>query len=369
MRILVNTSNLKNGGGLQVADSFISLLHLYTEHHFYVVLSDALLYLEEKIKNVGNCTILRYELPQTTAGIVFGKNALLDSYVECYNIDVVFSVFGPTLWRPRVRHICGFARPQIIYPESPFFKEISLKQKLAYKIREKLKLYNFNKTSDELITENADVSERLSLMLPHKKIYTVTNYYNQVFDNKEEWIADIQLSPFDGITLLTVSVNYPHKNLGIIFKVIDYMEKNGSDLKVRFVLTLSEGQFPVAMRYRKYIILTGKLNIAQCPHLYEQADIMFLPTLLECFSASYVEAMRMNVPILTSNLPFARGLCGDAAEYFDPLSVKSIVDGIKKLHDKRRKEKLIEIGSRQLKKFDTSEDRANKYIKIIQNQI
>ena len=44
--ILVNTSNLKAGGGLQVADSFLSLLYLYTEHSFFVVLSEALFYLE-----------------------------------------------------------------------------------------------------------------------------------------------------------------------------------------------------------------------------------------------------------------------------------------------------------------------------------
>lgn len=67
-----------------------------------------------------------------------------------------------------------------------------------------------------LITENVDVSERLGSKLPHKKIYTVTNYYNQVFDNKEKWINDIQLPPFDGISLLTIAANYPHKNLDII---------------------------------------------------------------------------------------------------------------------------------------------------------
>lgn len=105
------------------------------------------------------------------------------------------------------------------------FQKISLKQKFAYKISEQFKLYNFDKTSDVLITENKDVSKRLSLKLPHKTVYTVTNYYNQIFDNKERWINDIQLPPFDGITLLTVSANYPHKNLDIIFKIIDFYKK------------------------------------------------------------------------------------------------------------------------------------------------
>jgi len=354
---------------LQVADSFISYLHLFAEHRFFVVLSDAMLYLEKKIREADNCTILRYELPQTARGILLGKNAYLDSLVERYQIDAVFSVFGPVLWRPKVRHVCGFARPQIVYTESPFFKKISLRQKWIYKIRERLKLYNFAKTSDILITENTDVSEILSLKLPHKKIYTVTNYYNQVFDNRQEWVDDIQLPPFDGLTLLTISANYPHKNLDIIFKVIDYIEKNKEDLRVRFVLTLSKEQFPVPEKYQQNIILTGNVNIAQCPHLYEQANIMFLPTLLECFSASYAEAMRMDVPILTSDLSFARGLCGDAAEYCDPLSAKSIVDNIIKMQDATLTDDLIAKGKEQLKKYDSTEERAKKYIQIIQHEI
>lgn len=369
MNILVNTSNLKAGGGLQVADSFLSLLYLYTEHSFFVVLSEVLFYLERPMEKYANCTILKYDMPKSIGGLIWGKNAHMDSIVEKYRIDVVFSIFGPTLWRPKVRHVCGFARPQIIYTKSPFFKKISLKQKFAYKISEQFKLYNFDKTSDVLITENKDVSKRLSLKLPHKTVYTVTNYYNQIFDNKERWINDIQLPPFDGITLLTVSANYPHKNLDIIFKIIDFLQENKLDLKLRFVITLSKEQFPMSEKYQKYIILTGKLNIAQCPHLYEQADIVFLPTLLECFSASYAEAMRMGIPILTSDLTFARGLCGKAAEYCDSLSIKSILDGIIKLQYKKRKDELIEAGHQQLKKFDTTENRANKYIQIINNEI
>lgn len=96
---------------------------------------------------------------------------------------------------------------------------------------------------------------------------------------------------------------------------------------------------------------------------------MFLPTLLECFSASYAESMRMDVHILISDLPFARGLCGNAAEYCDPLSPQSIVDKIIKLQDIKRKAELIELGHKLLKEFNTVKDRADKYIQIIQSEI
>src|SRR5690606_31883324 len=104
----------------------------------------------------------------------------------------------------------------------------------------------------------------------------------------------------------------------------------------------------------------------ECPSLYRQSDFMFLPTLLECFTATYPEAMCMDTPILTSDLPFARSICGSAAEYFNPLSPKDIGDKIFNLsHDTVKVEELIKMGRKQLLLFDNSKQRADKYLKII----
>ena len=54
---------------------------------------------------------------------------------------------------------------------------------------------------------------------------------------------------------------------------------------------------------------------------------MILPTLLESFSATYIEAMFHGKTILTSDLDFARDVCGEAAFYFDPLNPQSIGGG------------------------------------------
>ena len=74
--------------------------------------------------------------------------------------------------------------------------------------------------------------------------------------------------------------------------------------------------------------------VENCPKLYNQADAMFLPTLLETFSASYPEAMKMERPILTSDLDFAKDICGDAALYFNPLDSYDIANKIKTINDR-----------------------------------
>lgn len=366
MYVLINTSNLKVGGGIQVADSLIHCLFMYRQHNFVIVLSPALSYLDVIIDGFDNCTSVIYSIQQNIQGVFWGKNIFLDNVVEKYNVDVVFTVFGPSLWRPKVKHICGFARSQLIYSNSPFFQKMNWVKRIYSKIRENMKLYNFKITSDWLITESNDVRDKLSLLLKNKQIYTVTNYYNQIFDCKEKW-KDFNIKKFDGITLLTISANHPHKNLQIIPKVLDYIDEYNIPLNLRFVVTLSCNEMQLKEKYKDRILLIGKVDINTCPSLYDKADIMFLPTLLECFSASYPEAMKMGKPILTSDLSFAHSLCGDAALYFDPLSPQSIVEAIQRINvDKILVSVLIENGRKQLHVYDNAEQRCDKIIKLLE---
>ncbi len=178
------------------------------------------------------------------------------------------------------------------------------------------------------------------------------------------------LPKFDGFSMLTISANYPHKNLQIIPKVISYLNENYKDFNFRFVLTVKNEELFKSCdeNILKRVLTIGAVNINQCPGLYSQSDAIFLPTLLECFTAAYPEAMRMRKPILTSNLNFATGLCEDAAQYFAPLNPKDIGDIIYELaNNKELRNNLVLKGIDQLKKYDTYEKRAEKYLEIIKS--
>lgn len=92
---------------------------------------------------------------------------------------------------------------------------------------------------------------------------------------------------------------------------------------------------------------------------------MFLPTLLECFSASYAEAMVMKKPILTSDLGFAHTVCKDAAVYFDPDDANDVAAKIIELMQFPEKQiELIEKGTKQLRQFGSAEDRAKEVLRV-----
>ena len=168
--------------------------------------------------------------------------------------------------------------------------------------------------------------------------------------------------------MLTVTANYPHKNLPILIKTSHYLEEKYPSLPFRFVLTINESDLQgVDECARRHIIFLGPVKLPQVPPLYEQSDVMLLPTLLECFSASYAEAMVMKKPILTTDLNFAHGLCADAALYYNATSCESLGDAIVRLsNDTDLIKRLVENGEQQVKTFDSFEQRASKLIEIME---
>jgi glycosyltransferase involved in cell wall biosynthesis len=105
--------------------------------------------------------------------------------------------------------------------------------------------------------------------------------------------------------------------------------------------------------------------VAECPSLYKECDIVYLPTLLEIFSASYPEAMIMKKPILTSDLSFARSICGEAALYFNPFDTSDIANVIEKIiFDEKLYQMYVAKGKEKFESFPSAAQRVESYFKI-----
>ena len=360
---LINASNLKNGGGLQVADSICRQLIKYKSHFFCVVLSSQLNGTLKDLEGMPNVKGIHYDMKDTWRLLLYGRNAYLDGLVEKYNVDAVLTVFGPSRWKPKVPHLCGFARAQLL-KEMTHHTHHNFRELLVYKVWE----WGFKRSSKVFYTENEYISEMLpGLLGKDVKVYTVTNCYNQVFDQPERWQSRVSLPCFDGTTLLTVSSTAAHKNLKIMIPVSEYLEQRYPCFHFRFVLTCRAEALNVPEHLMHHFVFVGKVNVAECPNLYEQADIMFMPTLMECSTATYPEAMRMGVPIVTTDLEFARGLCGDAACYYSALDAEAAAEAIHQVAaDEAYGLRLAAFGKEQLKKFDNYEQRADKLVGILE---
>lgn len=367
MKLIINASNLYGTGVVQVAISFIEECLKYKENTYIVFLSPAV---------ASNLNLNNF--PSSFSFYIFsGKlynplnwiNIIKMKRIEAkFRPDCVFTIFGPSWWRPKAPHLQGYAYPHYVYTDSPIWSIMSLKERIKWDVFKMIHKRALMHSGSYFVCETSDVSRRLSsfLNVPMENIYTVSNTANTFFRDYQRNCEVHKES--DEFRFFTMCSPYFHKNLGILNQVIPLLDKKCDDYA--FYVTFKDTDFnkifhpSVQHRIRN----VGVLKPKDCPDLAANCDALFLPTLLECFSASYPEAMILDKPIITSDLSFAHDICEDAALYFDPLDPQNIVDTIIKLISNRSlRDRLVENGRIQLSKLCTPSKRAYKYLEICNN--
>lgn len=367
MRILINTASTFKGGGLQVAKSFIEECKKFKEHEYFIVLGENIaktIDISEFPKNFNF-----YNAPFRPATKVFSwssHNFFLKRIEKEWKPDIAFTTTGPSYWRPKVKHVMGYNLPHYIYLDSPYFKTISLPSRLQWKARKIVAKYFFNKDADALVVQTDDVNKRVKKMLPKKNVFTVSNTISAHYLKPLKVVSKLPVKKENVFRLLTLSAWYPHKNIGVIPKVLDVLIKKGYP-DIQFVVTLPEERMKLLANkvHEKQLINVGPIKVEEGASLYKECDAMFLPSLLECFSASYAEAMQTKKPIVTSDMGFAHTVCKDAALYVNPIDANAIATKIITLYEsKALQQDLVKKGEKRLDVFGAPSDRAKRYLEI-----
>lgn len=102
-----------------------------------------------------------------------------------------------------------------------------------------------------------------------------------------------------------------------------------------------------------HVKLLGFVADEDVPALYRGALFFVYPSLYEGFGLPVLEALRMRVPVLTSDVASLPEIAADAVLYCDPKSVELIADGMRRLiADGALRETLVSTGERQVSRFD-----------------
>jgi glycosyltransferase involved in cell wall biosynthesis len=360
MKIIINTTVLVKGGGIQVAKSIIEELRHNPENQYYVFLSP---FLKKELKHIDfDDNFKFYSFPISPSKVLTRKSIKRRFYELETKIkpDLVFTVFGPSYWKPKSIHICGFADGWCYNPGTIAFSNLTFFEKLKKKLLIRYKNYHIKKTTDHLIVETNVAKKNIINFLnyPSLHIHVIGNTSSAVYD------AYTPKSVYNNTyNLFTLSAYYDSKNLNIINKVSNILKEKSTN-PFKFFLTIKDEVFKKKFENNNSVINLGPQSIENGPKLYDKYDALFLPTLLETFSASYPEAMKMKKPIITSNLDFAVDVCCNAAIYFDPLDPNDIAEKIIQAFSYETRSKLIKNGQSRLLEFETSKSRKDKYLKV-----
>jgi glycosyltransferase involved in cell wall biosynthesis len=96
----------------------------------------------------------------------------------------------------------------------------------------------------------------------------------------------------------------------------------------------------------------GYVSEGEKRELIKSADVFIFPTFYEGFGLPILEAQRLGVPVVTSNISSLSEVGGESVFYVDPHEPEIIADAIFKLiSDQKLKDDIIKKGCENVKKF------------------
>lgn len=149
-----------------------------------------------------------------------------------------------------------------------------------------------------------------------------------------------------GDYLLSVGAN-PRKNTA---RIITALKKLKQDDRYRALSLVVVGQ-PSNIDTSDVgdVNFVGHISDKEFPVFYAGAKVLVYPSLYEGFGIPILDAFKMGLPVVTSNIGSMAEVAGDAAVLVDPGSEESISKGIVKAIDQR--ESLISKGYVRVKQF------------------
>ncbi|MFK5953154.1 MAG: glycosyltransferase family 1 protein, partial [Desulfobacterium sp.] len=149
----------------------------------------------------------------------------------------------------------------------------------------------------------------------------------------------------------------PHKNLTRLLEAFELLPSNISQEliivgKKEGFITHDSMVEKKAVSMKQRVHFTGYVDNELLHQYFVHADALIFPSLYEGFGLPPLEAMACGCPVLVSNAASLPEVCGDAAIYFDPYSIKDMADKIKHLlSDKALQDKMRIKGLERAKKF------------------
>ena len=370
-RIAVNGISSKVGGGRTILSSYIKYLNQQELEDRYFLFTTK----HEDFDWISNRRITIVELPTYYGNMIFAPiiyEFIIDFCLNQRKIDIVFN-FGDLIINTKMPQIYLFDWPYAVYPKSIVWKRMRWYDRFMR--RTKLYLIKIRLHHPTIVVAQTPlVRKSLENLYGLANIEIVPNA--MIFVNVESDNVKKPVLP-SGTRLLCLTHYYPHKNLEICLPLAEKIRDAGYDYKI--IMTIDESQHPDAMKLLKIIeekrldeiiVNIGSVSINDVPSLYKACDGLLLPTLLESFSFTYVEAMLYGVPILTSNLDFAKEICSDAACYYDPLDTDDILKAINEVFaDPNYRNSLIEKGRKIFSNLPGSTQILHRYQEILNSEL
>lgn len=375
MKILVNTISTKkhSGGAFQIANNFVrkTLEHQEIEWE-YVVSSDLDAILPDDMKLRANYHV--FPTQPDFKGSFKRVRQELKELERKVKPDVVYSITAPSYFTFEAPEVMRFTNPLVTHPNKyswrvqPWMAKLRL---LAYCWNQKRMM----RKAHYFVTQTETTKQGILRItgVPESQVCVVKNVLPSIFSACDNTHIDTRDNRNH---IACVAAPVPHKNLDIIPDVLKHLNVLGID-NVRIHVTIPQDdamwqkitqQMRTLGLSNESIINHGRVPQKELAEMYRRCSLCFLPTLLEVFSVSTLEAMFFDLKIVATDFPFNREVLGDAALYYEPMNAKNAAGKLAQLiKDSSLQQELSTRMKRQLSLFSDYDQHFNSIVEFLQS--
>lgn len=311
---LIYAANLRGGGAVQVAATFIlSLQERQICDDFEIIISTPVAL---------NLERLGFDTKKANLKIIdcFGLLGIfLNLRINLRKYSTVFCIFGPLYFLGRCnRLIVGFAQPYYLFERPKAETLLERVREILFAGKYRIQYYFFDR-ADTLIVEHEWVRKKLSQLglFPKKKIIVAHNGPNDIFMRSRPAAPKISST----IKFGYVGRPYPHKNIHFFGPFSRELLKQFG-IKASLVVTLEGDEYQAFVNqiagFGCQVETVGSLPLDCVPEFIEGVDCLFLPSLMECFSVSPLEGLMCSRVSLCADRQHFSEILGPHAIYIDP---------------------------------------------------
>lgn len=336
MKILVNTISTKkhSGGAFQISINFLlkSIEHQDIEW-YYITSSDLDEVVAEAFQEIRGIRYFVFPTQPDFLRTYYRTKKQIKKLEAFISPDVVYTITAPSYFKFKAKEVMRFTNGMVTHPNKYSLGMLNLFQRCKnwlYCMNQKRLIRNTSFFITQTETTKLGISRITHLPLSH--ICVVHNVLPAIFSTIDR---SYKVLDENWIDIACIGNPVPHKNFDIIPDVLLNLKKKGIS-NVRFHLTIPTDH-PLDTKIRKAL---GKINLEHCyinhgrvtqrelANVYNRCKLAFLPTLLEVFSASTIEAMFFKLPCVASDFAFNTEVFEDSCLYFEP---KNALDASEKI--------------------------------------
>lgn len=369
MRILLNFLPVYRGGGLQNALNFWRTVREAGGEHTWLAVARPGLGLEELAR--APWQELRLADADGLARRLWLQNVWVPEMARAFRADVLFCPMGVGPVRTPLPTVIGWHDSTAAYPRSPLWRRAGARYRAVEALRLRYARAAARRAS-RICVQTRTMARRLSREwgIPEVRFRVIPNGPSAFLGDG----APAPEVPAGGVRrILVVGEPKPAKNLEVVPAVAAVLRDRGvQGVELQVTMPAEKAEFTgpfdreeVRLGPGLPLRRIGRIRHQELGVRYRESAAVFLPSLAESFSATYVEAMQFGVPLVTSDLDFAREICGDAALYVDPLDAAACAGAlIRVLEDRALRRQLREAGFRRVRTLPDWTARFEMYLDV-----